>query len=67
METALKRARANQGNRLKQCRDFVPRYNEYQVLDDETKAQMDQEMIMDKIEVLEQEGGAILADWWRYY
>jgi len=39
----------------------------YQALDDETKAQVDQEMIVEENEVLEQERGAILADWRRYY
>jgi len=28
---------------------------------------VDQEMIVEENQVLEQEGGAILADWWRYY
>jgi len=37
------------------------------VLDDETKAQVDQEMSLEKNKVLEQELGAILADWRRYY
>jgi len=67
LETAFQRARANRGNRLKQRRDFARRYDEYQVLDDETKAQVDQEMIVEENEVLEQERVAILADWRRYY
>jgi len=67
LETAFKRARADQGNRLKQYRDFAPRYNEYQGLDHETKAQVDQEMIVEENEVLEQESVVILADWRRYY
>jgi len=67
LETAFERARANRGNRLKQRRDFARRYDEYQALDDETKAQVDQEMIVEKNEVLEQEPVAILADWRRYY
>ena len=67
METAFERARANRGNRLKQCRDFARRYDEYQALDDETKAQVDLEMIVEENEVLEQERVAILADWRRYY
>jgi len=67
LETTFERARANWGNRLKQCRDFVRRYDEYQALDDETKAQVDQEMIVEENEVLEQERVAILADWRRYY
>jgi len=46
LETAFERARANRGNRLKQRRDFAQRYVEYQALDDETKAQVDQEMIV---------------------
>jgi len=67
LETAFECARANRGNSLKQRRDFAPRYDEYQALDDETKAQVDQEMIVMENEVLEQEGVAILADWRRYY
>jgi len=67
LETAFKRERANRGNRLKQHRDFARRYNEYQALDDETKAQVDQEMIVEENEVVEQERVAILADWRRYY
>jgi len=67
LETTFERARANRGNRLKQRRDFARRYDEYQALDDETKAQVDQEMIVEENEVLEQERVAILADWPRYY
>jgi len=67
LETAFERARANRGNHLKQHRDFVRRYDEYQALDDQTKAQVDQEMIVQESEVLEQERVAILADWRRYY
>jgi len=66
-ETAFERARANQGNRLKQRRDFARIYDEYQALDDETKANVDQEMIVEENEVLEQELVAILADWRQYY
>jgi len=66
-ETAFELARANRGNRLKQPGDFPRRYDEYQALDDETKAQVDQEMIVEENEVLEQERVAILADWRRYY
>jgi len=67
LETAFKRARANRGNRLKERRDFAQRYDEYQALDNETKAQVDQEMMVEENQVLEHEGGAILADWRRYY
>jgi len=67
LETAFERARANRGNRLKQGRDFARRHDEYQALDNETKAQVDQEMIVEENEVLEQERVAILADWRRYY
>jgi len=67
LETTFARARANQGNRLKQRRDFARRYDEYQALDDETTAQVDQEMIVEENEVLEQERVAILADWRQYY
>jgi len=67
LETAFERARANRGNCLKQRRDFARRYDEYQALDDETKARVDQEMIVDENEVLEQERVANLADWRRYY
>jgi hypothetical protein len=67
LETAFERARANRGNRLKQRRDFARRYDEYQALDDETKAEVDQEMIVEENEVLEQERQAILVDWRRYY
>jgi len=67
LETAFERARVNRGNRLKQRRDFARRYDKYQALDDETKAQVDQEMIVEENEVLEQERVAILADWRRYY
>jgi len=63
-ETAFECARANQGNRLKQRHDFARRYYECQVLDDETKAQVDQEMIVEENKVLEPERGATLADWW---
>jgi len=66
-ETAFKLSRANRGNRLKQRRDFARRYDEYQALDDQTKAQVDQEMIMEENEVLVQEGVAILAHSRRYY
>jgi len=41
LETAFERARANRGNGLKQRRDFAHRYDEYQVLDDDTKVQVD--------------------------
>jgi len=67
LETAFERARANRGNRLKQRRHFVRRNDEYQALDDKTKAQVDQEMIMEENEDLEQERVAILADWRQYY
>jgi len=67
LETAFECARANRGNSLKQRRHFARRYDEYQALDDETKAQVDQEIIVMENEVLEQEGVAILADWRRYY
>jgi len=67
LETAFERARANRGNRLKQRHDFARRYDEYQAPNDETKAQVDQEMIVEENEVLEQERVAILADWRRYY
>jgi len=66
LETVFERARANRGNRQKQRRDFALRYDEYEALDDETKAQVDQEMIVEENEVLEQERVAILADWRRY-
>jgi len=61
LETAFERGRANRGNRLKQCCDFARRYYKYQALDDETKAQVDQEMIVEQNKVLEQERVAILA------
>jgi len=67
LETAFELARANRGNRLKQRRDFARRYDEYEALDDETKAQVDQEMIVEENDVLEEERVAILADWRRYY
>jgi len=67
LESPFERARANQGNPLKQRRDFVRRYDEYQALDNETKAQVDQEMIVEENKVLEQERVAILADWRQYY
>jgi len=67
LETAFERARATRGNRQKQRRDFARRYHEYQALDDESKAQVDQEMIVEDNEVLEQERVAILADSRRYY
>jgi len=53
LETAFERARANQGNRLKQRHDFARTYAEYQALDDQTKAQVDQQVIVKKNEVLE--------------
>jgi len=67
LETAFERARGNQGNRLKQRCDCARRYDEYQGLDDETKAQVDHGMIVEENEVLEEEGVAILEDWPRYY
>jgi len=67
LETPFECARTNRGNRLKQRRDFAQRYDKYQALDDETKAQVDQEMIVEENEVLEHESVAILADWQRYY
>jgi len=67
LETAFEHGRANRGHRLKQRGDFARRYDEYQALDDETKAQVDQEMIVEEKEVLEQERVAMLADWRRYY
>jgi len=67
LETAFERARANRANRLKQRHDFARRYEEYQTLDEETKAQVDQEMIVEENEVLEQEREAILVDWRPYY
>jgi len=67
LATAFERARANRGNRLKRGRDFARRSDEYQALDDETKAQVDQKMIVEEIEVRGQEHVAILADWRRYY
>jgi len=63
VETAFECAKVNRGNRLKQRCDFAQRYDEYQALDNETKAQVDQEMIVEENEVLEQERVAILADW----
>jgi len=62
LETAFELARANRGNRLKQHRDFARRYDVYEALDDGTKAQVDQEIIVEENEVLEQERVAILAD-----
>jgi len=53
LETALERARANRGNCLKQQVDCARRDDEYQAHDDKTKAQVDQEMIMEENEVLE--------------
>ena len=66
LETAFERARANRGNGLKQRCDFAQRYQEYQALDNETKAQLDQEMILEEEEVLKLEHVAIPADWRRY-
>ncbi|PUU80000.1 hypothetical protein B9Z19DRAFT_1124330 [Tuber borchii] len=43
------------------------RSDEYQVLNDETKAEVDQEMIAEANEILEQERKVILADWRQYY
>jgi len=63
LETDFQWARANLGNRLKQRHDFERRYDEYQALDDETKAQGDKEMIVEENEFLEQENVAILVDW----
>jgi len=48
LETTFERARANQGNRLKQRHDFARRYDEYQAVDHKTKAQVDQEMIVEE-------------------
>jgi len=63
LETAFECARANQGNFLKQRRDFAQRYDEFQALNDETKAQVDQERIVQENEILELHRVAILADW----
>jgi len=67
LQTPFERARANRGNRLRQRRDFARRYDQYQALDDETKVQVDHEMMIEENEVLEQECVAILVDWPRYY
>jgi len=67
LETAFEYARANRGNCLKQRGDFARRYNEYQVVDDETKAQVDHEMIVEENDIKEQECVAILGYWPRYY
>ena len=66
LEPAFELTMANVGNYPKQPRDVARRYIEYQALDDKTKAQVHQEMILKENEVLEQEHVAILADWWRY-
>jgi len=63
LETALKHARAKRDNHLKQCRYLARRSDEHQGVDDETKVQVDQEIILEENEVLEQERAAILADW----
>jgi len=62
LETAFERARANRGNHLKQRPDFARVYGEYQALDNETKAEVDREMIAEENEILEPERQAILAD-----
>jgi len=67
LETAFEDARANQGNCHKQRGDFARRYDEYQAPDDETKAQVHQESIVEENEVLEQELVAILVYWRRYH
>ncbi|PUU82447.1 hypothetical protein B9Z19DRAFT_1120778 [Tuber borchii] len=67
LETAFECARANWGNRLKQRPDFARGYDEYQALNDETKAVVDREIIAEENEILEQVYEAILADWQRYY
>jgi len=67
LETACTCARGNRGNRLKQRGHFAQRYDEYQALDDENKAQVDQEMKGEENKVVEQESVAILVDWRRYY
>jgi len=67
LETAFEYARATRGNRLNQGGDFARIYDEYQALDDETKAQVDPEMIVEENQVLDQERVAILVDWRRYY
>ena len=67
LETPFERVRANRGNSLQKRRNFAKGYNEYQVLDDEMKADVDREMIAEENQILEQERQAILADWRRYY
>jgi len=67
LETAFECARATRGNRLNQGGDFARIYDEYQALDDETKAQVDPEMIVEENQVRDQERVAILVDWRRYY
>jgi len=54
LETVFETARVNQDNRLKQDGDSARREDEYQAIDYETKAQVDQEMIIEENEVLEQ-------------
>jgi len=67
LETTFEGATANRGNGLKPPWDFAQRYDECQALDNATKAQVDQEIMVEENEVQEQERVAILADWRRYY
>ena len=67
METAFECRRTNRGNRLKQRPDFARGYGEYQGLDNETKAEVDREMIAVEHQILEPECQAILAVWRQHY
>jgi len=67
LETAFERGRANRANRMKQRCDFARKYGQYQALDDETKAEVNREMIAKENEILEQQRRAILADWRQHY
>ena len=52
---------------MKQRCDFARKYGQYQALDDETKAEVNREMIAKENEILEQQRRAILADWRQHY
>ena len=66
-ETGFPGARANLANTLSQPCDFARTYDEPQALDGETKAQVDQKMIVEENKVLEQEHLTIVTDWRGYY
>ena len=67
LKTDFECVQANCRNRLKEYHDFLRGYDEYQALDNKTKAEVDKEMIAEENEILGQECEVILAHWRRDY